>query len=215
MAPIVVPGVCRFSVNQRLGGQPVVNVLDMQIDTTGSVVNRADACETVAKDIMDAWHGNFRTVQVDDLTCLDVSWLDINSLTGSRGTVTTTDDNEWPANGGVASNDAMPAVIAMRIDKTTSGGRGSRQGRMYLGGVLESWTDSGVTQSWAPGAIEEVTGIAGAFLDAVSDQEFIADVQRQLVVVHDVTGSSPSYSEVTALTVNAQIATQVRRGSLR
>lgn len=215
MAPIVVPGVCRFTVNQTLGGQVVANVLDMQVDTTGTVMSRTSACRGVAGDILNAWHGQFREIQVDNLTCVSVSWLDLDSLSGSRGVRTDTSEHQWPAQGGVASNAAMPAVVAMRIDKVVDGGRGTRHGRMYLAGVLESWTDPDTTQSWEAGAVDEVNGRAEAFLNAVTDQGINADPQRSLVVVHDVSGVAPSFSQVTDLFVNPRIATQVRRGSLR
>lgn len=215
MAPIVVPGVCRYSVHQRLGGQNVVNIIDMQIDTTGSNVSREDAIHGVAGDIINNWSDHILVEQRADLVAEEVRWLDLNSLTGSTGARNSTDGETWPKAGSLTGSAVMPAIVSLRVDKSTTGGRGTKRGRMYIAGVTEDATDAGVSQTWRQGVIDVWNDNLAEFLSGINDQDIGGlplDVQRQMVVVHSVT---ETYSDVESLTVNPNIASQVRRGVLR
>jgi len=215
MAPLVVPGVCRFSVHQSLGGQAVVNIVDMQVDTTGSEVGRADALFEVAGDILNNWDDHLLSLAVNELVAEEVRWLDLDSLTGPTGSRSSTDANVWPKEGGDITASVMPGMVAMRVDKRTTGGRGTKQGRMYLAGLNEVQTASGVALSWEPATVSGYNAALASFLSGINDQDIGGvplAVQRQMVVVH---GSTSTYSDVESLQVNPLISTQVRRGALR
>lgn len=215
MAPIVVPGVTRFAVNQQIGGQDVVNIVDMQVDTTGSQLDRGTANLRVAEDILDNWDDHILGNLVAELSGQNVSWLDLNSLDGNVGVTTVGKTTTWPKAGGVAGFPVMPAMIALRVNKATSGGRGTRQGRMYLAGASEDWTATGVSQSFTAAIVASWNGFLQLFLNGINDAGISAEPQRQMVVVHDTITAAPSFTEVTGLTADSRISTQVRRGSLR
>lgn len=211
----MIPGVCRFAVNQRIAGQQVVNIVDMQIDTTGSEVSRADAVFEVAGDILNNWTDHILTLQVDELQAESVSWLDLDSLSGSVGERTSTSAEVWPQGGTQTTQAVLPSLVALRIDKNTEGGRGTKKGRMYLSGMNEGATDAGVALSWSSGFLPAAQAGVDAFLAGINDQDIGGvplAVQRQMVVVHATAGT---YSEVRSLSVNPLISTQVRRGALR
>lgn len=215
MAPIVVPGVARFSVIQSIGGQPVVNIIDMQVDTTGSPVSRSEALDIVAGDILNNWDDHILQAQRADISAQEVRYLDLNSLNGPTGSRSSTSANTWPKAGADSAGASMPAVVAMRVDKRTAGGRGTKQGRMYLAGIHEQGTDNGVTQTWNSSWITSFNAALASFLEGINDQDFggvSTDIQRQMVVVHSTT---QTYSEVLSLSVNPAVSTQVRRGTLR
>lgn len=211
----MIPDVCRFSVVQQLGGQPVINIIDMQVDTTGSEVSRADALHEIAGDILNNWDDHVLIEQRADVTALEVAWLDLDSLTGSTGTRSSTSANTWPKAGGYVSGSVMPAVVALRVDKNVDAARGSKKGRMYLAGMSEEATGTGVSQQWDANAVSVMNGAMADFLAGINDQDIAGiplAVQRQMVVVHAAAGT---YSEVSSLTVNPNVSTQVRRGVLR
>ena len=215
MPVLVVPDVCRFSVHQSLGGQEVVNIIDMQVDTTGSEVSRSEALFDVAGDILNNWNDHILGGQINDLQAVSVDWIDLNSENGPTGSRSTTSANQWPKAGSDAGSSIMPGMVALRIDKQTAGGRGTKKGRMYLAGVHEDATPSADSQRWDPGYTSGWTGRVTDLLEGINDQDLGGiplAVSRQMVVVHAKLGT---YSEVTGLSANPYIATQVRRGSLR
>lgn len=215
MAPIVAPKICRYTVNQVLGGQPVANILDMRITDETFIDPREDTLYDVAGDILNNWDDHIRPAQVNELQCVSVSWIDLDSLDGSRGERQVTSDSTWPASGGNATDAAMPAVVSMRVDKATSGGRGTKSGRMYLAGVSEAHTAADSTQTWTVEAQEGFQQRLDDFLAGIQSEAGPDGREQDLVVIHTRNGLYRDYSTVTSLRVNPRIATQVRRGSLR
>lgn len=213
MAPLVVPDVCRFTVNQTFEGQPVANIIDMQIDTTGSSTTRTDAIFNIAGDILNNWTDHVLQFQSNNLTAVDVSWVDLNTLTGSTGARSTTSDNSWPQ-AGPGAQSAFPGMVALRVDKQVVGNRQARNGRMYLCGMSEDLTADSPANEWAPSTISSYQAEINEFLDGINDQDIGGipiDIQRQLVVVHTVNGVGTGYSEVSNLLVRSRVASQVRR----
>ncbi len=215
MPPLVVPQVCRYAVNQTIGGQDVVNILDMQVDTTGSTTGRSDALFNVAGDILNAWSARILVNQSNQLSALSVSWLDLNTLDGNTGERSGTSANAWPKAGSLTGTGVMPAMVSLRADKATSGGRGTKRGRIYFAGMREDDTAPGVAMSWTSTIVRDWNAGLALFLQNINDQDAAGipfDIQRQLVVVHAGLGT---FSEVTGLSANPLISTQVRRGALR
>ena len=149
---IIAPGIARFTVNQSFAGQPVANIIDMRIDTTGSLDGRLEACTECARDILSNWNDHIRISQADDLTCLSVSWVDLDEPDGSTGEVTSGGGDTWPAvgGGGSAPFSANVAVLVTKVLENST--RNRRNGRMYLCGGAETWTTAG-----APNQVDAAT----------------------------------------------------------
>lgn len=210
MAPIVAPTICRFTVNGTYAGEDIANIVDMHIDTTGSIQSRESACEEVANDILVNWHQHIREFLCTPYTCRSVSWVDINSLDGSTGETSSSAGITWPANG-ADNGQSAPGNVAIRIDKAQDGGRRARNGRMYLVGVPESWQANGSNNTFNGENITSVNESLNDFLDGLNDTEVFEDTSRKMVVVHTVGGVFQNYSDVTALTMNPNVASQRRR----
>jgi hypothetical protein len=117
--------------------------------------------------------------------------------------------------GDIDDDSVMPAIVALRVDKQTSGGRGSKSGRMYLAAVSEALTDPGVAMSWSGVAQSQINGFLDSFLTGINNEAGANGREQALVVTHTVNGVFSSSSNVTALTVNSAVSSQVRRGLLR
>lgn len=215
MAPLIAPGICRYAVNQTYAGRNVVNIIDMRVDTTGSIETRADAVYGVAGDILNNWDDHLRPGQVAQLILESVSWVDLDDVDGSTGLRSSTSDKTWPAAGEDAAN-GLPGSVAGLIVKTApGGGRSTRNGRMYFAGIAEA-----ATTLLAPNTIDgtSVTGRNASladFLEGINDTVDPSDVQKQMVVVHTrKVGSVVTYegsSDVTSLLLQPTLATQRRR----
>lgn len=215
MPPIIVPNVARYTVNQSIGGQVVANVLDMHVVSNDPLVDREQALYDVAGDILNNWDDHIAVMQTRDLNLLSVSWLDLSSLDGTRGERTSTDATTWPSVGSASQTATMPGVVALRVDKSVVGTRGSRNGRMYLAGIPEEWTATGVTQTWTNAALGAWNGYLADFLNDINQTAGPDFQERDLVVIHTVGGAYGSVSKVLELTANPAVSTQVRRGLLR
>lgn len=214
MAAIVANGICRFTVHGTFAGRPVANILDMKIDTTGSLASRHDAIATQGGLIMGAWSEQvLDSIVVNNYTATKVSWIDLDSLTGETGERTVGGGRTWPASGN-GTISAMPGNVALRINKLTNGGRGSKNGRMYLCGVAENWTSdedpnlvsnvnaSGVTEAMTQ-FLQDITMNAG-----FTNPDFPSS---QLHVVHTQNGAFVNTTEVVSLECDSTLASQRRR----
>lgn len=208
MAAIVAPGIARFTVNGVFNGRPVANILDMQVDTTGSILSRAESCFTIAGDIINNWADHVLPIVSSQYQFTSVSWVDLDSLTASTGERSSTSDTDLPAQGS-ASGGTAQGNVAFRVNKAGVASRGQRAGRMYLVGVSEDANENSngnqVNTAWQ-GYVNQAMQ---DFLDGITDQ--LDDPQRQLVVVHVVDGLYQGYSEVTNLSCDPRFGSQRRR----
>lgn len=224
MAALVADGIARYAVNQAYNGRAVVNIFDMKIDTTGTITDREEACFAQAGNLMNAWVDIIVPLLADQLVTNSVAWVDLDSLTGSVGARTSTTTTTLPAPGGTSSA-KMPGNVAIRVNKQTSGGRGTRQGRLYLCGVNEASTDPNNPNSPNAGWIAQLQPALDDFLDAIRGENDVflgnAAYTSQLHVIHttsefiskNVYGPPEfvSSSPVTALTVDPILGSQRRR----
>lgn len=224
MVALVAPGVCRYAVNQSYAGRPVVNIVDCRIDTTGTGADRPDACEHGAKVVLDNWHQQvLDNLQTSLLTAHSVSWLDLDELDGSVGEVAQGNDETWPAVGTdvVVS---FPGNVAIRVNKQTQGGRGSRQGRMYIAGAAEVVTDNLAPNTPTASTVTAVNTAMGDFLEGINGQKTVGVWEFDMFVVVTHTrkwrtgdpGSSEDrvfagHTDVTAMTCDATLGSQRRR----
>lgn len=210
MAALVAPGICRFAVNQTYGGRPVVNVLDMHVDTTTGVSTRAEAIWGLAGDIINNWVDHVMTIQTGAVSFDSVSWVDLNTADGVTGERATTSDTTLPESGGAAGTNGW-GNVAWRVNKSGSARRGQRAGRMYLVGVPDEANENANPSVVIPTWVGYVNTAMSDFLDGINDVEGINNVRNKLVVLHVVAGLYQGYGDVESLTCDARFGSQRRR----
>lgn len=211
MAALIAPGVARYAVNGQYSGRPVVNILDFRIDTTGTTVNRDDAVQDKAGDIIEQWTDHILPLLDDEYTALSVSWVDLDEDDGSTGERSSTDTIEWPENGS-QDGAGMPGNAAIRINKNIVARRGQRQGRMYLAGVNESLTTDDAPNQVDPASAANFNTALADFLAEVNDSQVGGfDYVAALGVVHTKDDVFTSFSDVEALVVDQTLGSQRRR----
>lgn len=209
MPSLIVPDVCRYYIDFELGSRPCACILDQAVvGTTGS---RAVAVAKVAEKLLSAWHAGPRTRQSNEISLLSVSWLDLNSSTGTVGSTTTGPGGTpvWPSIGGVAE-DSFPSNVALRVEKATTATRGLRKGRMYVPGISESDTDvpNTVASTRLAAWQTQFTALLTA-IGAWSTGE--GDYVSSPCVIHQPIDDDPSYTLVTSFTPQATLRSQGRR----
>lgn len=214
---IIVPDVARFSINQTLEGRAVVNVIDMQIDTTGSTMSRDDAIVNQAKSILTEWDTYGRVNQVDDLTADSISYVDLNSASGITGNLAASATVTWPK-AGSKTGSPLPANTALLVKKQTPSRRGARSGRMYVAGIPEEDTDTANGNRLSSAFQTSFTSSMAAFKSGVEELDTLGTAfESWLVVVHitarDASGNPTAgdYTRVDTLVVDGLLATQRRR----
>jgi hypothetical protein len=213
MVALIAPDVCRYAVNGQYGGHDVVNIIDMTIDTTGTINDRADSCFDQAGIIINEWDNSILELINTEYTAESVSWIDLDSAEGSVGVRTSTDSTTWSSPGRSVGQGA-PGNVATRINKNTTATRGQRQGRMYLAGFAEGWSLAGEVNQVNSDVPSQVNPTLASFLADINQTEGgIAGqpYESHMVVVHTKSGLFDSHSEVTSLTIDLYTASQVRR----
>lgn len=215
--PLVVNGVCRFTINQSMEGNDIANVLDMFIDTTGSSMAREDAIIDQAGVLVENWAGDLLVFQSNQLTFDSVSWVDLDESDGSTGMTTTGGSITLPDPGGSATG-ALPTNVAGLVRKNlATTGRGFRSGRMFLAGLVESQTTVGNGNLIEPANITTLNAGLASFLGDINQDGTTSTYDSRLVVVHitsrdadgrPLTGDS---REVGSLIIDQLLATQRRR----
>lgn len=208
---LIVNGVCRYSLVGFFIDRPWVNVLDFQIDTTGSTENRDDVIYNQAGNILNAWVDHLAQGISDECVLTSVDWVDLDSANGSTGSRIATSEYTLPDAGTVTDAPAS-GNVALLVTKATASARGARHGRMYRPGVTEVQTNG---QEITPGMATSAKTQFDGFLSQVNTDSGIIGVgaSARLVVVH-TTGPNPqtgTYSPVTNLIVEPRLATQRRR----
>lgn len=137
MAPIVAPGVGRFSVNGNYAGQPYTNVWDIgPAVATGGAPDRPTFMALAAERLWEIFAVDFAANFSEQLDLTDISYVDLDSTEGTVGTFTPS----APA-GGIVTGSTMPGNVAVRFNKNSGGyTRGQRAGRFYMAGAIDSWT---------------------------------------------------------------------------
>lgn len=214
MAELIADTIVRYTINGQYVGRPVANVLDYQIDTTGSVTGRVESIYALAGILINEWTDSIMTELANQYSALSVSWIDLDSLEGSTGERTSSGDTVWPM---AATNNfaAMPGNVALRVNKAISGTRGQRQGRMYLCGVPEAWTDPGSPNQVGGAALANLNDRLESFLgDTNQDGEGGLPGETymaKMVVVHTVDGVFTTKSDVRSLSADPLLSSQRRR----
>lgn len=216
---MTVPDVCRFTIHGAwTNSHTVDNVIDMQVDTTGSTELRSEAIELIAADIIQNWQSQVMPVLSDNYSVLSCRWVDLDQEDGTTGEVPP--DPGEPSAGGAANPSSGPQVSYL-VKKVTSSARGQRSGRLYIAGVLELTHDENGVLSFGVGETPTVlqAGLR-TFLENVNQPDPGPDThQCFMVVVHlDERPPAPAednrvgtYTLVSDLVVDPRVATQRRR----
>jgi hypothetical protein len=221
--PFIVPTVCRYSLHATYGGRNVDNVLDFHVDTTGSTVSRADAVQGLAIVIIDKWWARFSTVVTNELSFQSISWVDLNSATGTVGALSVTPTNTFPKNG-IVGTSGLAGNTSVLLTKVTASVRGARSGRMYMCGLPETGTTLGqpnLVNAASVGTWQ--TAATGFFNDTHLTGGGPLTYDATMVVSHILTYDPPvpphthpkpatgEAHTVSQLVVNPVLATQRRR----
>lgn len=211
---LIVNGVCRFTVNGNMSGRPWANILDMRMDTTGTITDRNDAIRDQAGAIVNSWCDTILTQQCNSSTFSSVSFVDLDNADGLVGSVTSGADETLPQVGSV-TGDPLPASTSALITKSIPRRRGHRTGRLYLSGLAEIQQLAG---SLTAGYQTSIQTAANDFLTRINqDNPGIFSYTSNLCVVHiterdaDGNPTAGTSEDVTALALQQRLATQRRR----
>lgn len=216
---MTVPDVCRYTIHGTwTNGHVIDNVVDMQIDTTGSTELRAEAVELVAADIIQNWQSQIVPVVTNNYIVTGISWVDLDQEDGTTGELPP-DSGEIVQSAEVAAS--APPHVCYLAKKLTSSARGQRKGRMYIAGIPEvSINEDGVLATDAGSAPVLMQSALDTFLENINQEDPGPDThQAFMVVVH--LGPRPvapapdnrvgTYTLVSALQLDPVVATQRRR----
>lgn len=178
---LIVPGVCRYSLHHTFGEREVVNIWDMRIDTTGTITDRAEAIEDQAGILINQWTADIMAELANNLIFTSVSWVDLDSATGSVGSRTSSGTVTLPYTGQVTAGEAAAPNLALLVKKVAEAQRGARSGRTYLCGLTE-----GMTTDADPTRV--TSGQLALFQAAVSD--FLTNVDQSTGAAGEYDSSS-------------------------
>lgn len=215
----IVPGVCRYTVNQLFEGRLVANILDMRIDTTGAIADRDTAVADQAEIILDEWDDSIRVRQVDDLSCTSVSWVDLDDASGTTGDISTGASNSWPAAGAITDPPEPGGVSVLVQKRLTGSARDRRNGRLYLCGISNSQVDTSNANLLASAYLTDFQTQFDAFFGDINQNGggpltyesalcVVHILTRDLVTGAPLTGNS---TDVDELVVDPAFAYQRRR----
>jgi hypothetical protein len=153
----IIPDVYRIAVNQSHGGLDVVNVI--HVHSTGS-----DSQNSICHIVQEAWEepDSFQDFQTTDTVYQSCSIL---KLDGSAATVEIPWESGLDGNGADAGTAVPNNVACVYTLRTLFGGR-SRRGRMYIGGIPNTYIDSTET-AWVTGNAD-FDAAADVFTDYVN-----------------------------------------------
>lgn len=206
MAGIIAPDVVRYTIEGSIFGQPADVVLCMVVqDITGP---RHTAIEHVANVLVTQWHDFIQNAGMSSqYTVQKVSWVDLDSETGSTGETSAGTGASAPYAGAVGG-DCCPANVAMEVVKAINAVRGVHHGKSYVPGVPESGQANGLLTSSMQTAAQTA---ADAFLTAVTDTGEGADPAFFMTVLHTHHGLYVDNHQVQHYNVQQKLRSQRRR----
>jgi len=194
MAPIVAENAVQVSFGGTYGTRNWAHVVGGFITGTGTA-------EGLARDIVQSYLDNVMPVLASSVNLSTARYVDLRTLDGDSGPISGL--TGFPASGGGGDNGAPPNVTyLLRLE--ISGGRASRNGRMYLPGVNEAEVNGfGVIDS------EQVDGLNIATGNFFTD--ITAGDNGYLGVLGKTSTGSYLMRSVIDVNVDTKVATQRRR----
>lgn len=214
--PLIVNGVCRFTLQGQMGPRPWAIIHDIRIDTTGEVTAREDAINNQAEVIWDQVFADLRGAFVNSWQVQRVSWVDLDEPDGSVGFISGTSTNPAAYAGAVATPGLSPQVCAL-VNKQIPSRRGQRNGRMYWNGIPESVTDAAAPGFLVAGTVTAMQTAFTNYLGNLNQDGGSPSYQSRLCVVHvterdgDGNPTAGISRDVEALSLQPALATQRRR----
>lgn len=203
MPAIVVPGVCRFAVHGTIHDRPWVNVFDVDL-SEGRPAADADIV-TKAQQLLDAYVAQIDPLVSNDWFTDSCSWVDLDSLNGTTGSINDTPTNNFP-NPGTSSGEAVAGSVCVLAKKSVAGGRAARNGRTFFAGLSEaSAAGQDLISTAVAGWNTALANLAGQVNAAAGGSTC------QFGVVAQVAGQAAAFNPVTAYTVETRLATMRRR----
>lgn len=210
MAPLIAPGVARFTVVGRLQGEDCMNIFDVDIDTGAPGSTRGEECFATAGDILNNWSDHLIPNLVAQYTAVEVRWVDLNSATGTTGSRSSTSDTTWPETGGYTGVNPASNNVYYKVRKNLSGGnRQSRRGVTRLGGVAENATQDGDGNRVKPAIVSDLNAAFEQFKDGINGSPGTAI--RNLCVVHTVNRQYVGKDDISTFQVLDTVGTIRRR----
>lgn len=210
--PLVWENIVRFSVVGRYSGQLMVNVFDVELigsDAPGRT--RADDAYLVAGDILNNWTDHVLGLMTQEYEAREVRWVDLDSLSGSTGSRSSTDTNTWPM-AGTNTGTGFPGNVYARVIKQLEGkGRQARNGITRLGAVPENVTGgTNVNVITLAGYVDAVNTAFEDFKDGINGQNTFGET-RNLGVLHTRNNSATGFSRITDFALDTRLGTLRRR----
>lgn len=212
---ILAPTIVRYTFQHTLRyGQKSDNVMDLSIDGTG-LISRDSVITDFNSHVAGMWQDTALKIYGTTSTFNGAAWIDLDSLTGSTGTLGPADGHPVAGSGG---GGFLPPNVAHLVHKRGTAHRGQRQGRSYFPDVPEATADD---QGLLPSGYQTtIAGYMNSFRTTVGSYTYPADtanpVALRVVHVHKVNKDDPSTWTWTSTTVNTvdcdqRVATQRRR----
>lgn len=210
MPPIVLGGICRFTLHGTIQDRRWANLFDMHIES-GGIGTRDDNVRDQAQVFLNEWIDHIAPLVTAAVTLLGCRWVDFDSLDATSGERTDAAGARTmpkPGNGGATG--AAPANVAVLSRKIAQSSRSRRNGRSYWPGIAEASIDvnnltTAVRNNWDQGL--------GDFLSGVSQSgaTSFGGYDSHMVVVHQPSGGALAHSNVVDLVPDLRVATQRRR----
>jgi len=218
MATLIVPDVARFAVTGAFAGRAVTNVFDMRIFNLGATVTRAEAVEDQAGVFVNQWANDILPFMVDNYSFTQVSWVDLNSASGTVGVRTSTGTETLPQSGG-STSEPFPGNVAVLVRKLTVAQRGARKGRTYWFGANELSTVNAAPNEVVAATVTAFQTAWSNFLGNINQDAsgLLFNYDSRLAVVHitardeDGHPTAGNSSDVSSFSVQSTLATQRRR----
>lgn len=210
MPPLVLGGICRFTLHGSIQDRRWANIFDMHIDSVGGG-GRDDNVFDQARVMLNEWIDHIAPVTTAAVTLLGCRWVDFDSAGATSGErVDAEGARVMPKPGNVGAAGAAPANVAVLVRKITSSSRANRNGRSYFPGIAEASVEGNLLSTamlanWNTAADDFLAGI-----NQDTNSSF-GGYDSRLSVVHEVAGQATNYSHVTALAPDVRVATQRRR----
>lgn len=212
---LIAPDVCRYTINGSYLDRPVANIIDAVILDTIGPTGRNEAVERFCGVILNAWALHYLPVAPSAYRFDSVSWVDLNSESGSVGVRSSTDVYDLPLNGALAGQ-MYTGAVSVLVTKQTTAARGQRQGRWFLPPCTEADIEGNFIGADYLNALND--GLSD-IVEALTDTGTIGDYQAFPTVVHTRNVGTPSNpdivyvnnTQINSLTAQGRVSTQRRR----
>lgn len=202
----VIPEIAQVTVRGEVSGNPIVQVFHFRVQDHESIeVDRTEALDILASEVRDGWEDHILPHLATAYRFIGVDLVDLDSADGHVATRTSTESGKNPG-------EALPSNIAAVVRKSSGRVRGTRQGRFFLGGLVEAST---VGNRLVASVQSEIQAGVDALWSAVEETSSLSEWYLQWAVVHTVKGVPTGVSTVTSFQVDPAISHQDRRIKVR